>query len=78
MWEVEVADGVEGVTVGETAVIGIAVVVGDSRRRTGNQGCAAGQNHLVRAEEPNFVLCGGSEGLVQDNLGQCFVEGEHR
>lgn len=78
MWEVEVADGVEGVTVGETAVTGIAAVAGDSRRRKGNRGCAAGQNRLVRAEGPNFVLCGGSEGRVQDNLGQCSVEGEHR
>ena len=78
LWEVEVADGVEGVTVGETAVTGIAAVVEDSRRRKGNQGCAAGQIHLVRAEEPNFVLCDGSEGRVQDNLGQCSVEGEHR
>lgn len=78
MWEVEVADEVEGVTVGETAVTEIVAVVGDSRRRKGNRVCAAGRSHLVRAEEPNFVLCGGSEDRVQDNLGQCFVEGEHR
>ena len=80
MWEVEVADGVEGVTVGETAVTevaAVAAVVGDSRRRKGNRGCAVGQSHLVRAEGPNFVLCGGSEGRVQDNLGQWSVEGEH-
>lgn len=66
---------------GETAVTGIAAVaavVEDSRYRKGSRGCAAGRNHLVRAEGPNFVLCGGSEGRVQDNLGQCFVEGEHR
>jgi hypothetical protein len=78
LWEVEVVDGVEGVTVGETAVTGIAAVVGDSRRRKGNRGCAVGQSRLVRAEGPNFVLCGGSEGRVQDNLGQYSVEGEHR
>jgi hypothetical protein len=80
LWEVEVADGVEGVTVDEiavTEVAAVAVVVGDSRRQKGNRGCAAGRSHLVRAEEPNFVLCGGSEGRVQDNLGQCSVEGEH-
>jgi hypothetical protein len=72
---------VEGVTVGETAVTeiaAVAAVVGDSRRRKGIRGCAAGQSRLVRAEGPNFVLCGGSEGRVQDNLGQCSVEGEHR
>lgn len=78
MWEVGVADGVEGVAVGETAVTGIAVVAGDSRRRKGSRGYAAGQSRLVRAEGPNFVLCGGSEGRVQENLGQCSVEGEHR
>jgi hypothetical protein len=76
LWEVEVVDGVEGVAVGETAVTEIAA--GDSRRRKGSRGYAAGQNRLVRAEEPDFVLCGGSEGRVQDNLGQCFVGGEHR
>lgn len=67
MWEVGVADGVEGVTVGEIAVTEIAAVVavaGDSRRRKGNRGCAAGQSLLVRAEGPNFALCGGSEGRV--------------
>lgn len=76
-----IADGVEGVTVGEIAVTGIvavAVVVGDSRRQKGNRGCAAGQSRLVRVEGPNFVLCGGSEGRVQDNLVQGSVEGEHR
>ena len=81
LWGVEVADGVEGVTVGETAVTGIAAVaavVGDSRRRKGNRGCAAGRIRLVRAEGPNFVLCGGFEGRVQDNLRRCSVEGEHR
>ena len=78
LWEVEVADEVEGVTVGATVVTEIAAVAGDSRRRTGNRGYAAGQNYLVRAEGLNFVLCGGSEGRVQDNLGQCFVEGERR
>jgi len=77
LWEVEVADGLEGVTVGGTAVIEIAVVAEDSRCRKGNRGCAAGQSRLARAEGPNFVSCGGSEGRVQDNLGQCSVEGEH-
>jgi hypothetical protein len=81
LWEVEVADGVEGVTVGETAATEIAVVAavaGDSRWRKENRGCAAGQSRLVRAEGPNFVLCGGSEGRGQETLGQCSVEGEHR
>ena len=78
MWEVGVADGVEGVIVGETAVTEIAAVVGDSRRRKENRVSATGQSCLVRVEEPNFVLCGGSEGRVQDNLGQCSVEEEHR
>lgn len=81
MWEVGVADGVEGVTVGETAVTGIAAVaavVGDSRRQKENRGCAAGQSRLVQAEGPNFVLYGGSEGLGQENLGQCSVEEERR
>ena len=78
MWEVGVADGEAGVTVGERAVteiVAVAAVAGDSRRRTENLGYAVGQNRQVRAEGPNFVLCGGSGGQVQDNLGQCFVEG---
>lgn len=81
MWEVEVVDAGEGVTVGGTAVteiVAVAAVVGDSRRRKENRVCAVGQSCLVRVEEPNFVLCGGSEGRVQDNPGQCSVEEEHR
>jgi hypothetical protein len=74
LWEVEVADGVARVTAGETAVTAVAE---DSRCRKENLGYAAGQNRQVRAEGPNFVLCGGSEGQVQDNLGRCFVEGGH-
>jgi len=77
LWEVAVADGVEGITVDETAVIEIVAVavVGDSRCQKENR-VYAEQSRLVRAEGPNFVLCGGSEGRVRDNLGQCFVEGE--
>jgi hypothetical protein len=80
LWEVAVADGVAGVTAGETAVIGIvavAAVAGDSRCRKENLGYAAGQNRRVRAEGPNFELCGGFGGQVLDNLGQWFVEGGH-
>ena len=78
MWEVAVADGVVGVIADEIAVtvtVVVAAVAGDSRRRKENLGYAAGQNRLVRAEGPNFVLYGGSGGLVQDNLG--VVEGAH-
>lgn len=51
--EVAAADGVVGVTVGETAVTAIVVVAvaavavaaaGDSRRQKGNLGYVAGQN----------------------------------
>jgi hypothetical protein len=78
LWEVAVADGVVGVIAGEVAVtetVVVAVVAGDSRRRKENLGYAAGQNCQVRAEGPNFVLYGGSGGLVQDNLG--VAEGVH-
>ena len=79
MWEVAVADEVEGVTVGETVVteiVAVVAVAGDSHWQKENRGYAAGQKCLAQAEEPNFVLCGGSEGRVRDKLGQCFVEGE--
>jgi hypothetical protein len=81
LWEVAVADEVEGVTVGETVVTEIVAAVavavaGDSHWQKENRGYAAGQKRLVQAEGPNFVLCGGSEGRVQDTLGQCSVEGE--
>lgn len=80
LWEVAVADGVVGVIAGEIAVtetVVVAVVAGDSRRRKENLGYAAGQNRRVRAEGPNFELCGGFGGQVLDNLGQWFVEGGH-
>ena len=67
-----------GVIAGEIAVTVTVVVVaaaGDSQRQKENLGYAAGQKRQVRVEGPNFVLYGGSGGLVQDTLG--VVEGAH-